>query len=393
MFYPEEVSTAYIMTKIANKISADAEVHVICGPIGYDKIIKKSDAEDNPQLIYHRISTFNLNKNNILFRLFRLLFLSFGMFFKGLFLIKRGETAFIVTNPAFIIPYYGIIKKIKKNRLIILVHDVFPENLIPSKVISSTRNIFYRIIKKVFDWGYNQADKLIVLGSDMLEIMRNKTRSDISIEIIENWADVEHIYPLDITENPLVQKYQLQGKIIFNFSGNIGRVQGLEFLFRIITKVNNPLIHFLFIGDGAMRSYLQHYVEQNHITCVTFAGSRPRNEQVYFLNAANFGLVTLDENLYGLGVPSKSYNIMAAGKPILFIGNLNTEIGRMVQTKNCGYAFGCDSELALIEFFNNLSYSDLENAHIMGQKARELAETSYNQYVILERFKHAISYD
>ena len=390
MFYPEEVSTAYIMTRIADAIAADADVHVICGPIGYDKIIADDAKNQTFSFTYHRIKTFNANKNNIIGRLLRLLTLSLGMFFKGLWNIQKEDTVFIVTNPAFIIPFYAFIKKLKKNRLIVLVHDVFPENLIPSKVISSEKNIAYQVIKPLFNWGYRKANKLIVLGIDMLEVMRSKTSRYQHIEIIENWAETETITPMDIEANTLITEYHLQNKIVFNFAGNLGRVQGLEFLFKVIAQVTNPNVHFLFIGSGAMLPQLQQYVIDNHITCVTFAGNQPRSQQQLFLNAAIFGLVTLAAELYGLGVPSKSYNIMAAGKPILFIGNKDTEISKMVRLEKCGYAFDGNDEVKLVDFFNNLNPAALCDIAIMGQTARMLAETKYQQNIILKKFKSAI---
>ena len=41
--------------------------------------------------------------------------------------------------------------------------------------------------------------------------------------------------------------------------------------------------------------------------------------------------------MYGLGVPSKSYNILSAQKPILFIGNKKSEIALMIEENNIGW--------------------------------------------------------
>lgn len=388
MFYPEEVSTAYIMTCISEKLAETAEVHIICGPIGYDKI-----TSNQPQryfnFIIHRIKTINFSKNNVVGRLIRSIILSVGIFFKGLFSIKKTDTVFTVTNPAFVIPFYAFIKKIRKCKLIILVHDVFPENLISSKIISSEKSVLFRIARKIFNWSYKQADDLIVLGADMLEVMSDKIQTPKNISIIQNWADTDNIKPLSFFSNSLIAKYQLQDKIVFTFAGNLGRVQGLEFLFNVIKKVVNKQVHFIFIGDGALLATLQQQVVDNKITCVTFAGTLPRNEQNVFLNAAHFGLVTLAFDLYGLGVPSKSYNVLAAGKPILFVGNKRSEIAKMVVDEGCGFVF--DDEDSLLDFFNSISHSDIPIIESMGKKSRTLAETKYTQVTIIEKFKKLIN--
>lgn len=389
VFYPEEVSTAYIMTIIAEELAVDNDVNVICGPIGYDHITGNFNRHLNVKV--HRVPTFNFSKNNIIGRLIRLVMLSIGMFFKGILNIKKTDTVFTVTNPAFIIPFYALIKKIRKNRLIVLVHDVFPENLVTSKIIKSTNTLFYRGIKQAFNWSYKQADVLIVLGADMLEVMGNKIGDNQRIRVIENWADTVNIQPALFAENQLVQSYNLHDKIVFTFAGNIGRLQGLEFLFSVIKQVTNPRVHFLFVGNGAMLGTLKAEVEKTQIKCVTFIESMPRSEQHVFLNAAHYGLVTLTSDLYGLGVPSKSYNIMAAGKPILFIGNKQTEIGKMVVEQQCGLAFDEMEKDKLIRFFNDIGQDDLYLAGQMGKKARLLAATKYSRNFIVNKFKEVIN--
>lgn len=388
VFYPDEASTGYIMTSIAKALATN-EVHIICGPKGYDNLsINESDA--NLPFIIHRIKTINLNKNNIIKRLIRLSMLSIGMFLKGLFLVRRNDTVLIVTNPAFIIPLYAIISRLKGNKFFILVHDVFPENLLPSRIVKSSHGLLYRITKRIYDWSYQQANLLIVLGRDMFEVMRLKTNPEQEIAIIENWANIEEISPVDFSENVLVKNFNLENKIVFTFAGNIGRVQGLEFLFRVIKQVDNPDVHFVFVGEGALLSMLKKELEQLGIHRVTFVGSMPRSQQNLFLNAAHFGLVTLSSNMYGLGVPSKSYNIMAAGKPILFIGNKNTEIARMVFDKNCGYIFDENDEKKLVRFLNEMNTSTLIDAAKKGLNARKLAESRYSKEYILKKFREII---
>lgn len=390
LFYPDEASTGYIMTVIAKFIAEDYDVHIICGPSGYDKL-NADKTDQNFRFTIHRIRTLNFDKNNISGRLFRLIFLSLGMFFKGLFSIKYTDTVLIVTNPAFVIPFYAVVKRIKKNKLIFLVHDVFPENLIPSGIIKSSNNFIYKLTKSIFDWSYCQADRLIVLGADMLEIMRGKTNPDLPVTIIENWANITDIQPEPYQFNPLVKQYGLEDKIVFTFAGNMGRVQGLEFLFNIIKQIRNPRVHFLFVGSGALLNEFSTLTSLWKITNVTFAGTMPRNQQHVFLNAAHFGLVTLSAAIYGLGVPSKSYNIMAAGKPILFIGNKKSEIGKMVIEEACGYSFEDGEEIELLNFFNGLDQQSILDAEIMGIHSRRLAETKYSEAHILNKFKKILN--
>ena len=95
------------------------------------------------------------------------------------------------------------------------------------------------------------------------------------------------------------------------------------------------------------------------------------------LAACDIALVTLQEGMYGLGVPSKTYNILASGRPILFLGPKDSEIDLLVREKGIGYCGWPEQwdRTVLVE---------------MGKKARVLAETEYSESVILNRFLKAI---
>ena len=147
----------------------------------------------------------------------------------------------------------------------------------------------------------------------------------------------------------------LENKIVIQFAGNIGRAQGLEELISIFSKCDDNKFHFLFIGDGAILNDLKLRTIKNKN--ITFLGSLPRKDQNNFLNACDIGLVTLKSNMFGLGVPSKSYNILAAGKPILCIANPNSEIGLMVKFNDVGWVLD-NSELNRIPDLLNRIFAE-----------------------------------
>lgn len=388
VFYPDETSTAYIMTVIAENLSGYAQVHVLCGPEGYGDIVgQKSDMS---KVIIHRIKGFNLNKNNIFFRFLRLVFISLGMFVFGLFKIEKNDRVLLVTNPAFSIPLFSFLKKIKNFSYFILVHDVFPENLIPARILKSKNDFLYKLLKNIFDFSYKQANKLFVLGRDMKELMAVKTNGKVNIEIIENWADLKSIKVMDFKTNQIIQEHQLQDKIVFLFAGNLGRLQGLSYFFDIISSVENEVLHFSFIGNGAMLSELKSKKDNKQLKNVSFLGSFPRNQQCNFLNASHFGIVTLEEEVFGLGVPSKSYNIMAAGKPLFFIGNQSSEIAKMIKEYGCGMSFSMEQKTEIVRFLNSLNQQNITDYMNMGLTGRQLAVEKYSQDAILLKFKRAL---
>ena len=199
LFFPEETSTAYILTKIANKLSDNYEVIVLCGDPNYQ--ISDSNNREfvlNANINVQRLISGKGNQEDLKSRGLRSIILSFKIFFKLIKNAKKTDKVFIVTNPVSLIVLVVFAKIIKGFTLKILVHDVFPENTIAAGVIKSKKSYIYKTLKFIFDWAYGGADQLIVLGRDMKEIIQEKVsnfKTSSQITIIENWGDTLNIYP------------------------------------------------------------------------------------------------------------------------------------------------------------------------------------------------------
>jgi len=386
VFYPEEVATSYIMTEIGLNLANESnyDVHVLCGPESYEKDSNQYDKSYIEKLHIHRINAFNLDKNKAIYRLIRVIGLSLALFFSALFRIKKSDKVFIVTNPATIIPLFSLLKKIKRFKFTILVHDVFPENLVVAKYISA-KNILYSVFKKVFDYAYRSADQLIVLGVDMQKLLISKTGlAEDKVRIVQNWADTTNVFPIPFEQNSKIP-VDLKSKIIIQYAGNFGPLQNLIEFLEVIKEVKNPELHFVFIGRGAKENDMRAYQKTHKLDQVSFWPAFNRTNQNEYLNACHFGVVSLTDELIGLGVPSKTYNILATAKPVLFIGNSETEIAKTVLEHNCGLAFNYNNKKSLIEFFNNLSKKNLEEYLYLGKNGVHLANTLFSKSNILKK--------
>ena len=123
---------------------------------------------------------------------------------------------------------------------------------------------------------------------------------------------------------------------------------------------------------------------------VKFYGPYSRNQQTDVLNDSDISLVTLVKGMYGLGVPSKTYNILAAGKPILYIGEKGTEIWRTVEDNYIGYCFEPDDKKGVVDFVQSLTIDSLPSLRTMGNMARELSERKYSKGTILTKFLETV---
>lgn len=364
LFPPDETSTSYIMGEIANAMVQKYKVGVICGPEIYDRR-KKLDTDNKFKLhdsidIYRAEGT-DLDKNTVWGKAISFVLMSKRLISLVKQHVRKGDKVLMVTNPAPMVPLMSRLKNKVGFELNILVHDVFPENMRPAGL----KLPMYSLIKHIFDKAYSKADQLIALGRDMAYVLGQKVNNILKtgdrprITIIENWADVDNIQPQPFPE----------GKIILEYAGNIGRVQGLD---KVMDRLPDD-IEFHLYGTGAMEETLKARKQKN----VFFHGPYLRSQQNTVLAACDIAVVTLEDGMYGLGVPSKTYNILASGRPVLFLGPENSEIDLLVREKvvgYCGWPKNWDKEV-------------LEE---MGARARKVAVEEYSEATILNKFLNAI---
>ena len=380
---------------IANTFVDKYDVHVITDSSLYQANKNNSNSyfTINRNLTITRVSSRNFDKNKLSQRIFKLILLSFKFSKIVWHNVRKGDKVLVVTNPAPFLILASLLKKVRKFDLYILVHDVFPENTIPAGVIKNKKTFTFRLLSAVFNKAYSNADYLIVLGRDMKEIVQNKIKfyhSKPTISIIENWGDVNTIFPATSLPD-LIQKRHENESISIQYAGNIGRVQGLQSFISQLKLSQNKRIFFDLWGDGALKAELVEFVSSFNLqNRVNFCGIYSREEHNIILNQTDLALVTLSSGMYGLGVPSKTYNILAAGKPILFIGDLNSEIALMIQDEKIGFCFDADDTEALSKFLNNLSIVSLAVFQEMGLRARKVVEEKYSEEVILNKFKALI---
>ena len=382
LFYPNKTSTAYIMTELANYLASSYDVSVITTDIKYDNNVTHEVEKLEYNVIRKKVG--NVNKNSFFSRVKGAVGSSFVLAFELFKNVKKEDKVLVVTNPFLIIFFIAVIRVFKKFEYNLLVHDVFPENTIPAG-LKSEKSFSYKLIKLVFDWSYRKADEWIVLGEDMKQLLVQKGVSDSSINIIPNWYDDDLILP-DFNRSEYLGIPNLEQKVVIGFAGNIGRVQGLDDFLESFVKVNDNKLVFVAVGDGAMIGFLKEkYGSKSNIY---FLGNRPRNEQSYFLNSFDISLVTLARGMYGLGVPSKSYNILKTGKPILYIGDSTSEIDLMIKKNGCGWSFNWEEKDQLITFLANIKSSDINKFRIKNQ---ELAENKFNSSLIKNQFLTVIN--
>ena len=144
-------------------------------------------------------------------------------------------------------------------------------------------------------------------------------------------------------------------RFVVGYSGNLGRAHELGIVLDAAARVRHRLeIVFLIIGDGNQKESLQQESARRGLVNVLFKPYQPSAQLKYSLTLPDVHLVSLKPALEGLIVPSKFYSAIAAGRPVIFIGDADGEIAREVARGDCGVTVAPDDAVALANAIERL---------------------------------------
>jgi glycosyltransferase involved in cell wall biosynthesis len=380
-FYPEVASTGQLLTELAEDlVEYGYKIKVYTGKPSYYKNVEKYKKKEFYHGIeIHRLFNTNLDKNSKLGKIFNSLTYFISIVFK-LLSSKDRDPLLIVSNPPFL-PIAGLLfNKIKKQKYIFLIHDIYPD--IAIKLGYLKENSFIARVWDKFNYHIlRNAERIIVLGEYMAGIIKRKylPNNNIKIEIIHNWADEEFIIPIKKENNWFAKKNGLIDKFVILYSGNIGLFQDLETIIKTAVELKKyKEILFLFIGDGGGLNKLKELVKENNLTNVIFLPYQPKEFLPHSLTACDISIVPLEKGIEGLAVPSKIYGILASGRAVLGLVGENCEVADIIKSANCGFRVNQGDVSGLIEKIIYI-YQNPELLKNMGKKSRQYFEKYFTR--------------
>lgn len=391
LYYPEESATGHYMTGIAECLAKDYEVHAICSQPSYlARGVRAPQFEIHQGVRIHRVPSTTFDKDKLPLRFLNVLTLSLSIFVSVLSRVGRRDVVVVVTNPPTLPYFVALASFLRGARMALRVDDVYPNALEAASSVKSS-SFVYSLMDRTTRLLYSYASAITVLGRDMQTLVQSKlSKNREKVRIITNWSDTEKVRPLLRSANKLRKELKLEDKFVVQCAGNIGRGQGIECLFLAAEKLKERQdIHFLFIGSGAKRDWLINEIRIKHLTNITVLSSRPRSDQIEFLNTCDLGICSLIPGMLGIAVPSRVYNILAAGKPILAVVDPRSEIGMLVREERVGWVVPPMNLDGVVDAVLS-AHSNPEALAAMGGRARQVAEETYCQDRVLESYKELV---
>jgi colanic acid biosynthesis glycosyl transferase WcaI len=356
-FWPDSAATSQLLTDLARGLEKHGhQVYAVCAEGAY--AIK--DLSDPPPVEIHRVKTAPFVRGP----LGRVL--SYASFFltaavRGL-MLPKPDLVITLTTPPLLSLIGSLIKIFRGSRHFIWEMDVYPDVAVDLQYFKSN-SLLARVTGFLSDSSRHKADGILALGSCMRERLLNRGIAGNKIHIAENWADGRLIRPLPRpAENTA---------LTFLYSGNLGLAHDVNTLFEAMKHFKHDArFRFVFAGGGSLRKKLEISCREEQISTAEFRPYSTRASLSQSLASGDIGLVTQRESCLGSVVPSKVYGLLAAARPILYIGPAASTVGEMIQRLHCGWQVECNHSVALTELLEDLAENPAQ-VEAAGQRARQ----------------------
>ena len=358
-FWPDSSATSQLLTDLARSLADEGhDVTVICSDKG--GYAEPADALNAPPVMVSRVSALPFVRGTLgRFLSYLSFYVSAAM--RGLLLAKQ-DLVVTLTTPPLLSLLGTLIKFVHGSQHFIWEMDVYPDVAVDLEYFRKN-GFLDRITGTFADLSRMQADGVIALGECMKERLQGRGISAEKIFIAENWADGTAIEPLPRVGSP--------EKLVVLYSGNLGLAHDLKTVAASISSLRaDPRFHFLFVGSGGRRAELAAFVEKQSISSVELRPYVQRESLSQGLALGDIGLVTQREACCGSVVPSKVYGLLAAGRPILFIGPSTATPARIIARFGCGWHVAVGDDVALTSLLQHLA-SHPEEVHRAGVLARK----------------------
>jgi colanic acid biosynthesis glycosyl transferase WcaI len=206
------------------------------------------------------------------------------------------------------------------------------------------------------------------------------------IYLVYDWVDIDLIQPLP-RDNSFSREFELVERFVILYAGNLGLSQGLELVLEAAKLLEGyPEIYFVFVGDGSGREFLVERSNQLRIHNLQFIAFQPRDRLPEVLASADISLVILRKGIGSESLPSKTFSILASGRPVLASLDPDSETWRLVERAGAGVCVPSEDPAALAEAILTLKH-DQDLRERLGQNGRKWAERYHSPQAAASQFE------
>ena len=338
-YLPETAASLYITDNIVHAcadkgIEVDLYTPSPTRNVPDGSVWEREERQMDGKLRIHRFHLYGEGKNPMLRAL---------RYFLGEFILlhycmwKKYDVAFVDSTPPIQGLKMPLIKWLKRKPTIYNVQDIFPDSLVGTGLTHEGSLIWKigRIVEKI---TYRYADKIIVISEDFKKNIMAKGVPEDKIVVIYNWVDQNKVVDVPREENKLFDVYGLErSKFYITYNGNIGLTQNMDMLLDVAKELQEEYedIHFVLVGNGAYLDEVKRKVADQQLENVHLLPFQPYEDISHVFSLGDASLVISKPGVGANSVPSKTWSIMSASRPVLANFDEN-ELKTIIENNHCG---------------------------------------------------------
>lgn len=242
-----------------------------------------------------------------------------------------------------------------RRKFSLLMWDVYPDALKLAGIGESS--LIYKTWSRINTRLFRRAHRLYTTGEGQAKLME-KYAPPGKVEIINLWPGLRNASPVPKEINPFITEHNLKGKFVVEYSGNMGGTHNVEALMEVASLLQDePDILFLLIGRGTKMEKIRLDSEQRGLFNIMMLPFQPDDVIRYSLAGADLSVVLVEDGAASVSVPSKIYNLLAVGSPLLTISPRESEVDRLIRKYNAGQNFSGDKLEEVADFIMEMKKS------------------------------------
>ncbi len=304
--------------------------------------------------------------------------------------LRKGDVLFLRTPPLQLGLTGFLAARLRGVRVLLNVQDIHPDLSIESGILRNRSAI--RFAQALEKWVYRISDHILVIGDGFLRNLLDKGVPRKKLTVIPNWVDTDFLKPYP-KDNPVSRRYELRDKFVVMYSGtiSISSNRALERVLEAAAALRGEKdVAFVIVGEGLKKAELQAKAAAMGVDNVRFLPFQPYADLPELLASSDVLLVPLDKEKSQMSVPSKLYNFLAAGRPILGLAPENSEVAALIQRNRCGEVAPPDDVAAIGRAVLKLK-GDPGACREMAANARQYVVENFARKMIMDQYEDLLA--
>ncbi|MEO0649339.1 MAG: glycosyltransferase family 4 protein, partial [Planctomycetota bacterium] len=341
-YWPEFASTGQHLTDLAEHLAACGhEVRVLCSRGRYLEgrgTAPRREFRNGVEI--RRVDATSFGKRRTLVHR-ALDYLTFhGQVAARLAGSRWADVCVTLTTPPLVGLWGRLAQLTVRTRHVHYVMDLHPDAEFELGMLSRT-SLAGRFLEWACAHPMRRADRNVVLGPYQGARVLAKGVAAQRVTEIPVWSRREEIEPLDHAVNGLRRELGWSERTVVMYSGNAGLVHRFDELLDAAERLRDeaPEVLFAVVGGGPRRAEIEAAKGERNLTNLELLDYFPRERLKESLSAADLHFMSLRPEQTGVAVPGKLQGILAAGRPVLFVGAERCESADTIRDAGAGRTF------------------------------------------------------